>query len=72
MSGFDILFSPKCCGGPVLLLSVISAGFGVLFLMLAAFELGAVFISVGLIATGLCLYLGASRCHRNAQTHFYI
>jgi hypothetical protein len=72
MSILNRIFSHECCGGPVLILSLFSIGFGLLFLILAAFELGAVFVSVGLFAMGLCLYLGTSRCRGNSQRHSYI
>ncbi len=71
MNGLNRFFSPQCCGGPVLLLSAISAAFGILFLILAAFELGIVFILVGLFTTALCLYLGGSRCRHSSQKHSF-
>jgi hypothetical protein len=39
-------------------------GFGVLFLFLSASLLGLVFIVVGALSEGLCLYMGRSRCQK--------
>jgi hypothetical protein len=64
MVTFSGLFSARCCGGPVILLTLLSIGFGLLFLLLAATELAAVFILTGSLALLSCLYLGRSRCHR--------
>ncbi|MEW8626920.1 MAG: hypothetical protein AB2551_14280 [Candidatus Thiodiazotropha sp.] len=56
------LFSVRCCGGPVVFLTGLSVGFGLLFLLLSATELAVVFILAGSIALLSCLYLGSSRC----------
>ncbi len=55
-------FSRRCCGGPVLAMTLLCFGFGVLFLFLSASLLGLVFIAVGGLAEALCLYLGRTRC----------
>ncbi|MEJ2621805.1 MAG: hypothetical protein P8163_16585 [Candidatus Thiodiazotropha sp.] len=65
MVNFSGLFSAQCCGGPVVLLTLVSIGFGLLFLMLSATELAVVFILAGSLAIVSCLYLGRSRCHRS-------
>jgi hypothetical protein len=59
---FTRLMSFQCCGGPVLGLSLLCLGFGVLFLFLSAGLLGMVFIAVGAMAEGLCLCMARSRC----------
>ncbi len=59
---FARMTSYQCCGGPVLGLSLLCLGFGILFLFLSANLLGLVFIAVGGLAEGLCLYLARSRC----------
>lgn len=59
---FARLTSYQCCGGPVLGLSLLCFGFGVLFLFLSAGLLGLVFIAVGVMAEGLCLFLARNRC----------
>jgi hypothetical protein len=56
--------SRGCCGGPVLVLTLLCCGFGALFLFLSASLLGLVFIAVGALSEGLCLYLGRSRCRQ--------
>jgi tetrahydromethanopterin S-methyltransferase subunit E len=58
------LFSAHCCGGPVVLLTLVSISFGLLFLLLSAIELAVVFILAGSVAILSCLYLGSSRCGR--------
>jgi hypothetical protein len=58
------LFSWRCCGGPVLGMTLLCSGFGVLFLFLSAYRLGLVFIAVGVLSELLCLYLGRTRCAR--------
>ncbi|MET0028417.1 MAG: hypothetical protein ABW101_12335 [Candidatus Thiodiazotropha sp.] len=63
------LFSRRCCGGPVLAMTLLCFGFGVLFLFLSAYRLGLVFIAVGALSELLCLYLGRSRCQRRFDTH---
>jgi hypothetical protein len=55
-------FSRRCCGGPVLALTLLCFGFGALFLFLSASLLGIVFIAVGGLSEVLCLYLGRTRC----------
>jgi hypothetical protein len=64
MVTFSALFSARCCGGPVVLLTLVSIVFGLLFLLLSATELAVVFILAGSLAILSCLYLGRSRCHR--------
>jgi len=56
------LTSRKCCGGPVLVLSLLCLAVGLLFVGLSAVSLGLVFITVGGMAEGLCLLLGHTRC----------
>ena len=67
MKWLNRIFSRRCCGGPVLALTLLCFGFGVLFLFLSASLLGLVFIIVGGLAEALCLYLGRSRCQRRYQ-----
>ena len=55
-------FSRNCCGGPVLALSLAFLLFGMLFVSLSAISLGVVFMGVGILAEGLCLLMGRSRC----------
>ena len=57
-------FSRRCCGGPVLAMTLLCFGFGVLFLFLSAFLPGLVFIAAGGLAEVLCLFLGRTRCRR--------
>ncbi|MCU7852318.1 MAG: hypothetical protein KZQ80_08900 [Candidatus Thiodiazotropha sp. (ex Monitilora ramsayi)] len=64
MKLYSQLLSGRCCGGPVLAIAMLLIGFGILFQLLSASLLGLVFFSTGLLAEGLCLYLGLSRCHR--------
>ena len=62
---FARMTSYQCCGGPVLGLSLLCLGFGILFLFLSASLLGLVFIAVGGLAEGLCLFLARSRCRQS-------
>jgi hypothetical protein len=55
-------FSRRCCGGPVLALTLLCLGFGALFLFLSASLLGLVFIAVGGLSEALCLYMSRTRC----------
>ncbi|MCG7899138.1 MAG: hypothetical protein JAY99_01455 [Candidatus Thiodiazotropha lotti] len=43
-------------------LTLLSIGFGLLFLLLSATELAVVFMLAGSVATLSCLYLGSRRC----------
>ncbi len=61
------LFSGRCCGGPVLGMTLMCSAFGVLFLFLSAYRLGLVFIAVGALSEMLCLYLGRTRCERRLK-----
>ncbi len=56
------IISSRCCGGPVLAMTLLFAGTGVLFLLLSASVPGLVFIAVGVLAEGLCLLLSRTRC----------
>ena len=56
------LMSSKCCGGPVLALTLMCLTFGLLFVGLSAVSLGVVFVAAGGMAEGLCLLLGRTRC----------
>ncbi|MBV2092671.1 MAG: hypothetical protein KUF72_17470 [Candidatus Thiodiazotropha sp. (ex Ctena orbiculata)] len=56
------LLSVRCCGGPVVFLTLISIAFGLLFLVLSATQLAVVFMLAGSVAMLSCLYLGSSRC----------
>jgi len=58
------LISRKCCGGPILALNLLCLGIGIVFLASSAILPGLVFMAVGLLAEGLCLYLSRSRCPR--------
>ncbi|WPL12299.1 hypothetical protein Thiosp_02063 [Thiorhodovibrio litoralis] len=62
MTPANTLFSRRCCGGPVLVLSLALVAFGVLFKLLAASGLGWVFLAVGVSTLGLCMLLGQRRC----------
>jgi hypothetical protein len=57
-------FSPGCCGGPVLAMTLLCFAFGILFLFLSASLLGLVFITAGGLAEVLCIYMGRTRCQR--------
>jgi hypothetical protein len=57
--------SRRCCGGPVLVLSLALVLFGLLFILLSATGLGWMFITIGTATFGLCLLLGRSRCARH-------
>ena len=72
MGRFSRFFSPQCCGGPVLAMSLLCIGFGVLFLLFSAIEPGIVLILIGLLEAALCLYLGTARCDRVHQNHSII
>ncbi len=64
MTGFATLFSRRCCGGPVLMLSLAFLLFGTVFTLLSAQALGLVFMATGAATLGLCMLLGKSRCTR--------
>lgn len=59
------LLSRRCCGGPVLTLSLVFSLLGGLFLALAATGPGVVFILSGVGALILCMTLGRSRCRQD-------
>lgn len=61
------LFSSRCCGGPVMILSFAFASFGMLFGILSALMLSLVFISIGIGSFGLCMWLGQSRCPQTRE-----
>ncbi|EXJ15614.1 hypothetical protein [Imhoffiella purpurea] len=66
MKPLTTLFSRRCCGGPVLALSLALVLFGTLFELLAASGLGWVFLAVGAGTLALCMLLGQSRCPRSS------
>lgn len=49
-------------------MTLLCFGFGVLFLFLHAGMLGIVFIAIGGLSEGLCLYLGRARCPQRYET----
>ncbi len=53
-------FSGRCCGGPVLMLSLALVLFGVMFTQLSAAGLGWVFMGIGIATFGLCLLLASN------------
>lgn len=66
MMRLTTLFSRRCCGGPVLVLSLGLVLFGTIFLMLSAAVLGLTFVGIGVATFGLCILLGQSRCPRRS------
>ena len=56
------LLSKRCCGGPVLAMTLLCIGFGTLFLCLSAYALGLVFIAVGALSESLCIVHSRNRC----------
>ena len=58
------LLSRRCCGGPVLAMTLLCIGFGALFMLLSAYALGLAFIAIGALAESLCFALSRSRCQR--------
>ena len=62
MNHWKTLISRRCCGGPIVLLSLAFFLFGALFSVLSAIGLGMVFVAVGAAAFGMCLWLAQSRC----------
>jgi len=59
------ILSRRCCGGPVLAMTLLFAGMGFLFLLLSASVLGAVFLAVGILSEGLCFILSRTRCRQS-------
>ncbi len=59
------IISRRCCGGPVLAMTLLFAGLGFMFLLLSASVPGVVFITVGVLAEGLCLLLSRTRCRQS-------
>lgn len=59
------IISRRCCGGPVLAMTLLFTGLGILFLLLSASVPGAVFIAVGILSEGLCFILSRSRCRQS-------
>ncbi|WP_295409575.1 hypothetical protein [uncultured Thiocystis sp.] len=59
MMRLTTFFSPRCCGGPVLALSLALVLFGALFMLLSAEGLGWVFVGTGLVTFGLCMVLAS-------------
>ena len=53
-------FSGRCCGGPVLVLSLALVLFGVIFTRLSAVGLGWVFMGIGVATFALCLVLASN------------
>ena len=56
------LLSRRCCGGPMLALSLLCVGLGLMFILLSAVTLGLVFIMVGMSSEALCFLMSRSRC----------
>lgn len=54
--------SRNCCGGPLLILTLLCMGVGVLFLTLSATAPGLIFIGVGVSTECLCIFLSRTRC----------
>ena len=64
MTRLTTLISRRCCGGPVLILSLVFGLLGLMFASLSAVALGWVFMGTGIATFGLCMLLGQSRCPR--------
>lgn len=67
MTPLTMLFSRRCCGGPILVLSLAFIAFGGVFLALSAASLGGVFLIIGIATLTFCMLLGQSRCPRRSR-----